>query len=363
MLTELGLAVVREIPSQTLAGLLTGAYSLHGGVVRDAGGRIVAHLLSSGPGDLIKATIPGLNVLSSLVGSGQIYSLSRDVAELRVLVESVMTVATAGAALSGIGLIANVAGTAFLSRKLDAVQSQLANIERLLKEQHLSVLKGAVDNLRHAEHAADRETRKAMLVSAKTDFSKSAHFYGGQLADSRTVPELLALEDSFSLAAIGSALCLSELGVHGAAAADFEGHYERWRPLAQKHVQQHLLGDAPQRLLGEALVDDVPAAELVQALDFAHSTSKSWGWIDELRREKASSRGISIPNWSKDKSIREAAAMSTKLRIKDGSLAAFGEHLRLLDRKRISASAFAAAADEARRQLDVPAAWLASSAA
>lgn len=358
MLAELGLAVVREIPVQTLAGLVSGAYTLHGGVVRDAGGRIVAHLLASGPADLIKSTIPGLNVLSSLVGSGQLYSLSRDVEELHGLVESVMTVASAGAALSGIGLIANVAGTAFLSRKLDSVQTQLARIERLLNDQHLSVLRGAVDNLRHAEHAADMETRKAMLVSAKTDFSKSAHFYGSQFADSRSLQEVLALEDSFGLAVVGSALCLSELGMYGAAAADFEGHYDRWRPLAQKHVQQNFLGDAPHRLLADASVEDVPAADVVAALDFVHSTRKSWAWIDELRRERAAVR-MALPTWSsKDKVVREAAAMATKLRAKDGALSAFGEHLRLLDQKRLSASAFSAAAESARKEIDAPAAWL-----
>jgi hypothetical protein len=358
VLTELGLAVVREIPVQTLAGLVSGAYTLHGGVVRDAGGRIVAHLLSSGPADLIKSTIPGLNVLSSLVGSGQLYSFAHDVEELRGLVESVMTVASAGAALSGIGLIANVAGTAFLSRKLDAVQTQLERIERLLNEQHLSVLRGAVDNLRHAEHAADMETRKAMLVSAKTDFSKSAHFYGSQFADPRSLQEVLALEDSFALAVIGSALCLSELGMYGAAAADFEGHYDRWRPLAQKHVQQHFLGDAPYRLLGDVSVEDVPAADLVASLDFVHSTRKSWAWIDEMRRDKAAAR-IAIPTWSsKDKAVREAAGMATKLRAKDSTLSAFSEHLRLLDQKRLSASGFAAAAESARKEIDAPGAWL-----
>jgi hypothetical protein len=356
VLADLGLAVVREIPVQTLAGLLSGAYTLHGGVVRDAGGRIVAHLLSSGPADLIKATIPGLNVLSSLVGSGQLYSLSRDVNELRGTVESIMTVASAGAALSGIGLIANVAGTAFLSRKLDAVQAQLARIERLLNEQHLSVLRSAVDNLRHAEHAADRETRKAMLVSAKTDFSKSVHFYGSQFADPRALQEVLALEDSFGLAAIGSALCLSELGMHGAAAADFEGHYDRWRPLARKHIQQHFLGEAPHRLLTDAGVEDVPAADVVAALDFVHSSHKAWGWIDELRRERAAVR---LPTWSsKDKALREAAGMALKLRAKDSSFSAFGEHLRLLDHKRLSASGFAAAAETARTEMDAPVAWL-----
>lgn len=364
MLADLGLAVVREIPVHTLAGLLNGAYSLHGGVVRDAGGRIVAHLLTGGPADLLKSAIPGANVLTALVGSGQLYSLARSVDEVRQLVSSVLAVSAAGAALSGVGVIASVAGTAFLSRKLDVVQSQLAHIERLLKDQNLSVLKSAVDNLRHAEHATDRDTRKAMLVSAKTDFSKSAHFYGGQFADPRSLEEVLALEDSFALAVIGSALCLSELGMRGAAAADFEGHYDRWREAAQKHVRQYLLGDAPHRLLADSVVEDLPAKDLVEVLDFAHSATESWGWIDQLRREKAAARVINLPPWGpNEKTLKAGIRMARTLRAKDGVLSAFAEHLRFLDSKRLTVSEFSAAAEEGRKELNTSVGCLVGAAA
>jgi hypothetical protein len=53
--------------------------------------------------------------------------------------------------------------------------------------------------------------------------------------------------------------------------------------------------------------------------------------------------------------------MTRKLRAKDGVFSAFGEHLRLLDQKRLSASAFAAEAEKARREVDAPAAWLVAS--
>jgi hypothetical protein len=124
-------------------------------------------------------------------------------------------------------------------------------------------------------------------------------------------------------------------------------------PLAQKHVQQHFLGDSPYRLLSDASVEDVSASDLVAALDFVRSTRKSWSWIDEMRRDKASGR-MGMPTWtSKDKSVREAAGMASKLREKDSTLSAFGEHLRLLDSKRLTTSEFATAAENAREKMEV----------
>jgi hypothetical protein len=364
LLADLGLVVAREIPLNTLAGLLTGSYSLHGGVVRDAGGRIVSHLITSGPFDLVKTLVPGVNTLTSLVGSGQLYSLAKDVEQVRQMVSTVLTVSTAGAVLSGVGLVASVAGTAFLSRKLDSVQRQLEHIERLLNDQHLSVLKGAVDSLKHAENAADRETRRALLVSAKTDFSKSAHFYGSQFADPRSVNEVIVLEEPFALASIGSAICLSELGMYGAAAADFEGHCDRWRPLARKHVSKYLLGDAPYRLLDGAYADDLPARELADTLDYVNSEQKSWSRIDELRKEKAG-RGLNFPKpWGdKEKEDKAAIQVARTLRAKDAVLDSYGEHLRFLDAKKISVGAFATAANEERKALGCDAVCLLGMAA
>lgn len=353
MFGTIGLTVLREIPVQTVAGLLTGAYRLHGGVVRDAGGRIVAHLLATSP-DALKGIIPGVNVLSSLVGSGQAYLIARDVEEVKSMVTSVMAVSSAGAVLAGLGLVTNLAGTAFLSRKLDAVQSQLAHIERLLKDQHLSVLKGAVDNLRDAEHASDKETRKSMLISAKTDFSKSAHFYGSQFADPRSVEEVFALEDSFSLAMLGTAICLSELGMYGAAAADFEGHLDRWQETSRKHVNQHLIGGSALRLLKAEFVHELPARELVGILDFANHSAKGWAWIDDLRRDKGTG-----PLWGpSDKNVKAGIKLASSLHAKNDVLEAFSAHLRFLDEKKLGIGKFATEAESARSDLGTSVACL-----
>lgn len=352
MLSTLGLEVVRHIPIQTIAGLATGAYSVHGGVVRDVGGRIVAHLLAAGSTSSMLGLIPGATVLSGIIGNAQLYSIARNVKELQSTVNTVMTVASAGAALSGIGLIANVAGTAFLARKLDRVQSQLSHIERLLNEQHLSVLRGAVDNLRHAEHAADESTRKAMLIAAKTDFSRSAHFYGSQFADPRGLEEILALDNSFVLAAFGAVLALSELGMRGAASAEFEHYFERWQALSRKHIGKYLLGGTPQRLLFESKVEDVSAAELVRYLDFVNATNKSWLWIDELRNEKAG-RGMSLPSWGNDKAFTTRVELARVLTAKDRVLDGFGAHLRLLDEKQLTVSEFRQKVEGAREALGV----------
>jgi hypothetical protein len=345
MLFNLGLAVVREIPVSVLAGLVNGAYRLHGGVVRDAGGRIVAHLLSSsGPADLAKQFMPGLNTLSALVGSGQIYTMAKDVAQIQQMLGTVLALSSASTVLSGLGLVASVAGSAFLNQKLNSIQEQLKYVERLLNEQHVSALKSAVDSLRHAEQASDPETRRALLVAAKQEFAKAAHFYGSQFADPRTVKEIPVLEDCFSVAAVGSALCLSELGMFGAAAADFEGHFDRWVRLSRQHVQRHVIGKDRARLLGHGFVDEFPASELVATLDFAYGEEKSWRWIDELRKEKGGVWTQSIP--------REAVDMGAMLRAKHGALDAFAAHLRFLDAKKLTATGFVAAVREAANEVD-----------
>ena len=48
LLPELGLTVARQIPVEMIGGLLSGGYSLHGGVIRNGAGQIVSHLATVG---------------------------------------------------------------------------------------------------------------------------------------------------------------------------------------------------------------------------------------------------------------------------------------------------------------------------
>lgn len=70
MLDSLGLVVSRVVPPEALSGLLSGTLSLHGGVVRDTAGRIVAHLAMPAATSAFNA-MPGMGLLSSLITNYQ----------------------------------------------------------------------------------------------------------------------------------------------------------------------------------------------------------------------------------------------------------------------------------------------------
>jgi len=63
ILSELGLTVARSLPPETLSGLASGAYKLYGGVVRNAGGQIVSHLVASNATQSLTGLIPGALIL------------------------------------------------------------------------------------------------------------------------------------------------------------------------------------------------------------------------------------------------------------------------------------------------------------
>jgi hypothetical protein len=357
LLADIGLTVAREIPLHAVAGLVSGAYSLHGGVVRDVSGRIVAHLLTPGPIDLIKGLVPGLDVLSSLVGNRQIYLMAKDLSEVRLAISSVLSISAAGSVLSGLGLVATVAGFAFLNRRIGEVQRRVEKIGQVMAVQQLAVLKGATDNLRHAELTLDSETRRGLLLDAKRDFAQCSHFYGDQYANAVAIEEAAVMGDCYALSAVGTSTALSELGMYDVAAVDFEGQVERWTPLSRAHVLREFVGENRYRLIHEELVERLPAEELVQTLDFAYEDQKAWGWIDKLRKEKADQakaagfKGIPMP-WPKSSDLPSdgAIGLAAALRAKHGALEAYAEHLRFLATKKISATAFALAAESARKE-------------
>jgi len=173
VLTELGLTVTRSIPLEQLGGLLSGAYSLHGGVIRDGAGRIVSHLVSSGTPNALTSLVPGLNTLSSVIANGQLYSLGRDVAAIQSTVSTVLNVASAGAVLSGLGLVTSIAGFAYLHKRLNVVDKQLAELLDIVKDikqtlmyQQFANLRAAVKLMQHAERADDHEVRRGKLLQA-----------------------------------------------------------------------------------------------------------------------------------------------------------------------------------------------------
>ena len=105
MLADLGLTVARQIPIETLTGLVSGMYTVHGGVIRDAGGRIVSHLVTSGGSAAMSSLVPGLGVLGQALQGAQLWKIGKDVAAVQQTVNTVLNVAMTGTVLSGLGLV------------------------------------------------------------------------------------------------------------------------------------------------------------------------------------------------------------------------------------------------------------------
>jgi hypothetical protein len=229
------LTVLRQIPVEYLSGLLNGAYSLHGGVIRDGGGRILAHLVSGGASDALLELIPGASYISSAIANGQLYYIGRDVATIKSQLSSAVTVASGAAALSGLGLVVSIAGFAFMHARLSAVEKQLAEvaktvkrIERLISAERLAALRAAIDAIHHAERSKDADVRRGLLLQAKSALAELSHYYGDLW---REPPEgrlevLDLLDDYYALAFTGTAIAASELGMPEVAAADFKKHFD-----------------------------------------------------------------------------------------------------------------------------------------
>lgn len=360
MLSELGFTVLRQIPSELLPGLVTGAYSLHGGVLRDGAGRIVAHLLTAGPADLLKSLVPGLDVLSGLVGNGQIFALSRSVEALQSSVATVVQLSAAGTIMAGLGLVATAGGVAYLNGRLNGIERHLERLEDKLDDvrrsvvtYQLAVLKGAMDNLRHAEQYMDGDRRQGMLLDAKRDFQTARHNYSDRLKDASTSGEFAALEECLSLAMTGSALCASELELYDIAATDFESQLAEWQESARRFVQGWVDSTGYGKLL-EVPTDEVPTDELVALLDFGEGTNRGWARIDELRRatkaqEHAQRKETFRSPWPR-KAVRSESTGDVRtamvLRQRSLILQAHGEHLKFLASRRMSGGAFATHAKE-----------------
>lgn len=91
MLTELpGLVLSRTIPDDCLAGVVTGAYQICGGVVRNTSGQIVAQLINSGAS--IASATP-LSAAAEAVNMAQLYRIGKSVASIEAATSQLVSLA------------------------------------------------------------------------------------------------------------------------------------------------------------------------------------------------------------------------------------------------------------------------------
>jgi hypothetical protein len=358
MLEELGLTVTRAIPPETLLGLVSGSLSLHGGVVRDAAGRIVAHLALPAATGAFKA-IPGVGLVSELITNYQLKSISDNV-------QKVLDVALANTALSGLTLATSLVGFGYLAAKvrqidskLEAVTKQTKEIKQILQSHQRAQLLEAIDSLRHASQAVDADTRRQLLLQSKQTFGELAHHYKAQMAERTSLQEIEASEDFFTLACIGGVMCTSEIGLFGPARDDLLAHYDDWKELARQQTSRFLNLDEAGRLLDSRYVEVLPAATLVDILDFAHGTSRQIGWIDDLRQQLGKGTLLAAAMSPIDDTTINYAK---KLRARNEVLQSYVAHYSFLSEKKLSASAFGSLLEQQRTAFGADLLWVASQA-
>lgn len=333
MINELGISVLRQVPAEYWAGIASKFYSVHGGVIRDQTGRILAHLAmpaASAPLQLV----PGVNFIKELIQGYQLSVINDNV--LRAVSWSM-----ASTAISGLGLATSLVSVVYLKKRMDRIDGRIAEVKDWLKSASEGHLRAAVADLGHASKTRDVQTRRQLMLSAKTAFAALAHHYRSQAASATKVHEVEIFEDYATTAMLGAVLCASDLGLHDAAHDDMLTYRKDWTDMARAQARRLLRADEPARLLEGRYVKLLPAPALASMLDFANNTTKGLDWIDELRtsygRAAALTSGVSTIG-------EPAIAYSRKLQARDEVLDGYCSHFEFLAAKRLSTSEFASLA-------------------
>lgn len=355
MIDELGLTVSRVIPAEYLSGLASGALTAHGGVVRDAGGQIVAHLVA--PAAQALDLVPGAgvaNLVSGVAANAQLAALSQSV-------QQVLNVAIAGTVLSGLGLATSIVGFTYLSsrlkkvdQKLDSLAKQAKEIKQILQSSQRARLNSAIDDYRLSSQTDDQETRRGLLLKAQSSFGELTHHYKSQIAELSKPEEIEASEGYFVIACLGGVICTSDLGMGEAARDRLSGHYEDWRKLARLQCRSLLELDEPARLLDSRYVDALPAESLIRILDFTNDTERGVCWIDDLRKGMSKTTLFKSAVRSVDKPVINFAK---SLPVRCDVLQSYVAHFGFLADRKISATKFSGVLEALRAKDGVELLW------
>lgn len=303
-----GFTLSRTIPADVVLGLLTGSYSLHGGVIRWAAGtanagQIVRHLLPvSQPvfGMLPFSVIPGLDQVAQAFQLANLQDMAR---QNLALTQQVLQVATGTMVLSGLNLALSALGFAMLSRRLSDLNTRLAEVQRdvkaireLLERKSRAQLLAAFSGLEKVWLTGDPANRRELLTHTHHALEPLLHEYAELLDGAEELEPALVAEEHYLLIGLAQVRCSAELGEYDLARHEFVGVSVRWQTQARRIARDLLLGERPERLLYREAASCLPAAALAASLDFTHNTTLGLEWIDRLRGK--------MPDFHRDKGTK-----------------------------------------------------------
>jgi hypothetical protein len=288
-----GLKVLRAIPEETIGGLLSGQYVLHGGVVRcspgtEQAGQIVRHLIPlAAPAQML---LP-LNPLPDLSFPISIHQIART-PDINAMTRQILQLSTGTMVLSGLNLAVSAIGFANLSQRLgviearlEAIQADVQAIRDLLERKERATFRLALSNLQNSGYIVNSDIRRSVLVDARETFGVMVEEYRELLAQAETVEAALAAEEFYCLMALARSRCSAELGELAVAHHELAADVMNWTEQVRRIVDKLLIGEHPERFLYRDTAQVAPIAAVVEWLDFASDDHKGYAWIDILRSQ------------------------------------------------------------------------------
>ena len=303
--------VERTLSPDVVAGVASGLYKIHGGVIRWAAGtpmagQIVRHLIP------VAAASTGAPV-AAIVGIGgtalqafnyarlgavrrDLSAVGQQVSALQEITSQVFSMGKATMQLSGLNLSAVAFGFMAMTHRLGAIDEQLKQIADDVKE-----IKRMLEHAQHAEmthalkelskaNSSDGQNRQTVLHSSRGSLGKLVDLYGQRLAEVDKPSEMKQAslyEDLYTVCALAQARCSAELGMFEIARAEVEEASRTWHLHARRFARDLCLRGKAVRFMDPAYKDELPLAVLPVWMDFAHDSEKGLEHLDELRGEQA----------------------------------------------------------------------------
>lgn len=304
------LTVERTLPDGVLSGLLTGQYSLHGGVIRNATGQIIRHLIPNP--SMALDPFGFVSSIPDLFNTYQLYNLSNQVHNLTKLTEQVLAISSATMALSGLGLAVGVLNFATMNTGLKRVEKILRDIDKkldwiidFLDSQRKSRFLFAMQELSNLPDAGSR--REYILQASREKLGETALHYLDQWNVSNDLMASMSHQHYFCISMLALAKCSAELDMHENAIKEFQNGLGSWQHKARILIKKKILNNDRSRFLSSRYLPFAPAAKIVSWLDFAYQEQRGYGWIDELRRGLKNDSSIFTfePSWKVTSGIEE----------------------------------------------------------
>lgn len=295
----LGGSVIRQVPQDTLLGLLSRQYTLHGGVVRMSpgtaqAGQIVRHLIIPRSSTALQSALePVPSPLLGHVGlrgaagsafqGGAIDTVANQ--ELLSAVSATMKLSTLNLAVSAVGFAVMYAKLDKIDRQMRYIAADVKAIRDLMERRERAELKAALDTLSKVPQIADRDVHRELVLAARSTVSVKKNQFAEMFEHVETAEAAGTYEEYYTIAALANARCFAEVGELHLAVRELEHAVTFRNEQAARIARDVLLASNSARFLHSEFVDILPLTTLEQVLDFAHGEAGGIAWIDTLRAE------------------------------------------------------------------------------